>query len=114
MEVLEHKADTAGAQGRQVAVPERRDVEPVDLDVAGAGTIERADDVEHRRLTRAGGTDNGEELAAADLEADIAQRQDAACERPRDVPKRHDRTRHPGTPTCMPSTIPSPAISTRP
>ena len=32
VEVLEHEADAAGAQGREIAVPERRHIEPVDLD----------------------------------------------------------------------------------
>ena len=91
MEVLEHEADAAGAQRREVAVPERRHIEPVDLDVAGARAIERADDVEHRRFARPGRSDDRDELAAADLEADIAQREDAARERARDVPERHDR-----------------------
>lgn len=47
MEVLEHEADAAGPQCGKVAVAEFGDREPVDLHFAGAGAIERADDVEH-------------------------------------------------------------------
>src|SRR5690606_3581636 len=84
MEVLEHEADAAGAKSGEVAVPEARHVEPVDRDLAGAGAIECSDDVEHGRLAGAGRADNGNELAARDVEVDIAQCEDIAGELARD------------------------------
>ena len=83
--MLEHEADATRTQGRELAVVQRFDGQPVDRHGAGAGAIERADDVEHGGFARAGRPDNGNQFAARDLEADIAQGKDAAGKGAADV-----------------------------
>ncbi len=60
------------------------DVAAVELDGAGARRVEAAEAVEQRRLAGAVRTDQPEDLALADLEADAVERHDAA-EANRDV-----------------------------
>jgi transcriptional regulator with GAF, ATPase, and Fis domain len=55
-----------------------KDVHAVDDDAPGGGRAQPGDDPQQRRLAAAGGTDHGHQLAAADLEGDVAQRLDRA------------------------------------
>ena len=46
--------------------------------VAGIGCLEAGDDAQQRRLAAAGGAEEADEFAFADVEADVVQRQDGA------------------------------------
>jgi hypothetical protein len=68
VELLEHEADAPRPQGGQLGVGQPGDVVPVDGDGARGGPVKRAEDVEHRRLARAGRPDDCDELTPADLQ----------------------------------------------
>src|SRR5262249_15712221 len=57
-ELLEHEADLARPQQRQLTVAQPRGVDPTDPDNATAGPLERPDDVQERGLARPGRPDD--------------------------------------------------------
>ena len=75
-ELLEDKADSRRAQRRQLAVGQLGDVEPGNAHDPAAWPVERPDQMQQRRLARARRTDDGEQLAGADAEADPIERRD--------------------------------------
>ena len=72
-ELLEDEADLPGPQSRQLAVVQPRRVDPADPDHALARPLQRADDVQKRRLARPGGPDDRHQLAPPDGEGHPAQ-----------------------------------------
>ena len=52
---------------------ERADVDPVEEELAAGGYVEAADDVHQRRLARAGGAHDRDEVAPLDDERDAAE-----------------------------------------
>ncbi len=74
---LEHEPDRRGAI--LVGPLERVEPLPADLDRAGVGPVERADEVQDRALPRPGRTGERDELAGLDAERDVAERGDAAA-----------------------------------
>ena len=74
IEELEDEADLVAAQAGEVVVGQVGDGLAVDADLAGAGTIEPADQIEERGFAGAGGPDDGDHLAARDLEIDRFER----------------------------------------
>src|SRR5207237_10256863 len=76
VEALEDAADLGVADlGPPVGV-EAPDVLAIEEVAAGGRPVEAAEDVEQRRLPRARGSHDGEELAGANRQADAAQRLD--------------------------------------
>jgi hypothetical protein len=71
-EVLEHHADPPPI-GRQVG-----DILAADQDGAGIGLLQPGDDPKQGRLARAGGSEQGEELALLDPQIDPVDRADGA------------------------------------
>lgn len=116
MEVLEDEADVAGAQRGEPGVGELGHVVPGDLDGSRGGSVEGADDVEHRGLSGAGRADDGDQFALFDGEVHSAQGVDAAGVRLGGVPQfDHGGRRHDvATPTCTPSRTSGPETSIRP
>src|SRR3954471_20002223 len=49
------------------------DVDTIDADRASGGSFEPGDRAQHRRLSRAGGTDHTDELAIVDAEGDVVE-----------------------------------------
>jgi len=74
--------------GRPLLGPERRDVAAIDLDASGAGLDEAADHAQQRGLAAARGAEDGEEIAAPDLEVERPHRIDRAIA-PADAGKAH-------------------------
>ncbi len=70
---LEHEADMVAAPGRQLAAAEAVDALALDLDLAAGGAVETADEVEQGGLAGTGGTHEGNEVAALDLQVDAVQ-----------------------------------------
>ena len=62
----------------RVVVGEAGDGLAVDADLARGGTIQAADQIEERRLSGAGGADDGDHLAARDVQIDGFERSDLA------------------------------------
>ena len=60
------EADGAIAQRPALALRQRVDVAPADLDDAGIGPIQSAQDLQQRGLARAGSADDRQPLAARD------------------------------------------------
>ena len=75
--MLEDHAD-ALAGDAQLAVAEAGDEPAVDGDLAAVGPFQQVDGADERALARAALTDNTEDLAAADLEADVVEGHGAA------------------------------------
>ena len=73
-ELLEHEPDPRRPQRGQLAVGELGDVEVGDTDRAARRTVERADDLQQRRLARTRWPDDGDQLAGQDLQAQRPQR----------------------------------------
>src|SRR5882672_1825365 len=74
-DVLEGARD---AERRHVGRPQARAVGAGEADTALGGLVEAADDVEQRGLAGAVGADDGQDLAALDLEAHLVQRHQRA------------------------------------
>src|SRR5437867_7704884 len=87
--VLEGARD---AEDGNVGGPEVRPVSAVEDDPSLVRVVEPADHVEQRRLAGAVRTDDGEDLAAADLDAHLAQR-DERAEADADAPHLEERPR---------------------
>ena len=102
-------ADTARSESAD-------DVVPVDPDRPGRRPVQRADQVQQRRLAGPGRADDGDQLAVPDAQVDLAQRDHAARVGPAHAGQFDHRAagRHSGTPTGAPSARPSPLTSTRP
>jgi hypothetical protein len=75
-ELREDEADPGGTQRRQLTVGHPGDVEAGDTDHPGGGAVEGAHHVQERGLSRAGGADDGDELAGGDGEGDVPKRLD--------------------------------------
>ena len=73
VEFLEDESHGALAQVGAAGVGERGEILIADADAARGGRSQTADDVEQRRLAGARRPDDGEELAAFDVEIDAAQ-----------------------------------------
>jgi hypothetical protein len=74
IELLKYEADGAPAQVGTAGIGEAGEILVHDADLTGRGRGEAADDVEQGGLARAGGADDGEELARLHGEIDSAQR----------------------------------------
>ena len=72
VELLEDEADRPQPERGQLAVAEPCEVATLEVDLAVGGPVEGAEQLEQRRLSRAAGPHDHEELAAGDLEVDIA------------------------------------------
>ena len=70
---LEDEAEGAVAEAVAPAVGQVVDPQAVELDGAGVGRVEQAEQMEERTLARAAGPDDGDELAALDLQVDPAE-----------------------------------------
>ena len=71
---LEHKADAVVTIGVPIAIVKILGRNTVDQQVARVKVVEPADNVEHRGLTRARGTQNGHELVIAKRQAYVVER----------------------------------------
>ena len=85
VEVLEDEADRLVAEVRQLVVGEAGDVLPLQQVAAGGGAVEAAEQVHQRRLARARGPHDGDELALRDLERDAAERRQLDVAHPVDL-----------------------------
>ena len=63
VEELEHEADAAAPERAQLTLAGARDGLPVDLDRPRLGPVEAAQEVQERRLPRAGAPEDGDDLA---------------------------------------------------
>src|SRR5699024_7765216 len=72
-EGLEDERDPVAAQERLAVVVEPGDVDVVDVHAAPVGAVEAADEIEQRRLARAGAPDERDELTGCDVEVDPPQ-----------------------------------------
>src|ERR671939_211554 len=76
IEELEDESNLVAPHSRQLIVGETAERSAVDEDVAGSRAIEAADEIEERRLARAGGPDDRDHLAAWNADGHIAQGDD--------------------------------------
>ena len=90
VELLEDEAHAARPQRRQLVVGGGGGVEAVDGHLAGGRAVERAHDLQQRRLARARRPEDRDELAGRDLEVDAAQRAHAAGVLLRDAAQAQD------------------------
>src|SRR5439155_1241072 len=74
VEGLEHEADVLVADRRELVVGELSHVLPGEHVRAGIGYVEATEDVHERRLARARGTHDRDELARSDVEIDAPER----------------------------------------
>ena len=70
---LEDEADVAVAEVREAAVVEGEDVDAGNLQAAGGGPVEGAEDVEEGALADAGGPGDAQGLAGEDLQVDALE-----------------------------------------
>src|SRR4029077_15503524 len=109
-ELLEDEPDAPRAQRRECALGRGRDVLARDAHHAAARALERAHDVQQRRLARARGPDDRAELALVEREAHASERVHLAGVLLRDVAHLEDpRRAHEGWSTVMPSFSPVPS-----
>ncbi len=73
-ELLEDEPDQLRSRGRQLTVAECRHRHPGDADGARARPVERADDVQQRRLSGSRRSHDGDEFAFVDAQADTVER----------------------------------------
>ena len=73
VEELEHEADLAAAQARELGLAQLVDALAVEPDLAGRRAIEAGEEVEQRRLAAPARAHDRDELAALDREVDAAQ-----------------------------------------
>ncbi len=73
MEELEDEADVVAAQGVQLALGGARHPPSGDLDLAGVGPVEAAEQVQERRLARPAAAEDGDDLARADVEIGVVE-----------------------------------------
>src|SRR5436853_414483 len=90
-------APMAASVAAEVGEAEATRVDPADGDGSSGRIAVAADEVQERRLAGAGGADESEPLAAADLEVDVAEHRAAAVvdgdARPADVDPLRERFR---------------------
>src|SRR5512132_3971451 len=72
VELLEDEPDRLQPELRQLAVAEPSELAPLEFELALGGAVEGAEELEQRRLSGPAGADDHEELAAGDLEVDVA------------------------------------------
>ena len=113
-ELLEHEPDRARPERRERAVGELGRRMPVDPDRPGRRPLERPEDVEERRLARAGRADDRDELALLDRERDAAQRGDVGPVALLEPGCLEDGASFRRPPRSTPSATPLPSISTYP
>ena len=80
VELLEHEADGAAAHLGEFVGGQVGNVVPVKHDGACGGGVHGADDVHEGRLTGARGANDGDPLAARDLEGDVVERVQVAVD----------------------------------
>src|SRR5207244_889077 len=110
------KADAAPTERGEVALTHVRDVDPVDDYPPALGAIQPGDKVEQGRLTAAGRSHDGDELALVDGRVDVVDRVDQPSRRvdPGHMVQAHDLI-HPPLPPKTPSTSgPHPRAERRP
>src|SRR3546814_8914276 len=73
---LEHEADVLAAPLRQLAGAHAVDARAVDLDLAAAGRVQAADQVEQGGLARTRGTHQRDEVALVDVQVQAVQHGD--------------------------------------
>src|SRR3546814_6868575 len=73
---LEHEADVVAAPLRQLAGAHAVDARAVDLDLAAAGRVQAADQVEQGGLARTRGTHQRDEVALVDVQVQAVQHGD--------------------------------------
>ena len=71
MELLENEPDLLGTEAVQVGVGEGRNVLASQINLAGGGAIEAADEVHQRRLAGAGRAHHCQPLAGLDVQRDV-------------------------------------------
>ncbi len=76
IEKLKNEPDLVAAQARQLVVGKAAQPAAIDFDFAGGRRVEAADQVQQRRFAGAGRSDDGDHLAARDLEIHRIQRRD--------------------------------------
>ncbi|GDY18699.1 hypothetical protein LBMAG56_00440 [Verrucomicrobiota bacterium] len=74
---LKDEADLLVADARELEVVEAGEVFAVEEELARGGAVECADDVEERAFAAAGRTDDGDALAAGEVERDSEKHADA-------------------------------------
>ena len=113
MELLEDEADAPRAQRGERALGCAGDVLARDAHDAAARSLERAHDVQQRRLARARRPDDRAQLALVNRQAHTAQRLHVAGIVLGDIAQlEHARRAHCGWSTVMPSCRPEPSAST--
>ena len=113
VELLKDEADAPRAQPRERALGRAREILARDAHDTAARALERAHDVEQRRLARARGPDDRAELTLVHREAHAAKRVDVARVLLCDVPHLENARRaHAGASTVMPSLRPEPSTWT--
>ena len=93
VEGLEDEADVVAAHAGELALGAAVDALAGDLDGAGLGAVERAEEVQERRLARARAPDDGHELARAHLDGGAVEHAAggaAAAVRLHEAPRRDD------------------------
>ena len=109
MEELKDEADLLSPHPGRAEIGERRDVFSIELVDAGSGAIEKADDVQQRRLSRSRGSHDRDVLAGPDLQADVAQGVHfvvADAERPMDLAEEDHRRCGFSSTACAPAATP--------
>jgi len=76
VEELKDEADLAAAQLRPGRLAELVDSAAAEVDLAGCGSVEPAEQVQQGRLAAARGAHDADELALGDRQVDAAQRRD--------------------------------------
>ena len=74
VERLEHEPHALAAEGGPLVLAERREVDPVEDDPAGGGTIEPGEQAEERALAASRWPDHGQEAARLQLGEDVLHR----------------------------------------
>ena len=74
IELLEDEAERAQAELRELVVGQRREVAALEEHVAGARPVERAEQLQERRLAASARSLERDELAGFDLEVDAVER----------------------------------------
>src|SRR5215207_7384720 len=91
---LPHEAHAVSPVRGELVLVEPSQVATLDLDRAGGRAVQAADHVQDRRLARAAGAHDGQELALAHVEVDAAERDDTGVGDAIDlehVPEPHER-----------------------
>jgi len=74
IELLEDESDRPQPELGQLSVAHPREIPTFELDLAARRSIQRAEQLKERRLARSAGADDDDELAAADLQVEVAHR----------------------------------------